>query len=228
MFKKTFISLVITSVFIINHAIAQDKPLTSTQANAIKNTPEKKIYKYDGNLAHQKLFDGLSKNYDVVFLGDSLTNGGRWSEAFIEKRVANRGIGGDTSQGILNRVDKVIALNPKTVYLMLGINDIMHDKKSAYIFERYKKIITKLTHNKINVIVQSTLLTAKPELNNEVAILNKKLLAYTKQLNLPYIDLNKDLAPSGILTDDITRDGIHLRAEVYLKWFDIIRKSGHI
>ena len=143
MFKKTFISLVITSVFIINHAIAQDKPLTSTQANAIKNTPEKKIYKYDGNLAHQKLFDGLSKNYDVVFLGDSLTNGGRWSEAFIEKRVANRGIGGDTSQGILNRVDKVIALNPKTVYLMLGINDIMHDKKSAYIFERYKKIITK-------------------------------------------------------------------------------------
>jgi hypothetical protein len=228
MLKKTLFSLVGASIFSFNNAVAQDKSLASTHVNTEKSITAKKVYKYDGNLAHQKLFDGLSKNYDVVFLGDSLTNGGRWSEAFIDKKVANRGIGGDTSQGMLNRVDKVIELNPEVVYLLLGINDIIHNKKSAYIFERYKNIITKLTNNNIKVIVQSTLLTAKPKLNKEVALLNKKLLAYTKQLNLPYIDLNKELAPSGILTDDITRDGIHLRAEAYLKWFDIIRKHGHI
>src|SRR5690242_16816098 len=45
---------------------------------------------------------------DVVMLGDSITEGVDWHELFRDQRLLNRGIGGDTSAGVLNRLDEVI------------------------------------------------------------------------------------------------------------------------
>jgi hypothetical protein len=39
----------------------------------------------------------------IVFLGDSITEGGHWSEIFGNGAVLNRGIGGDTTQDVLDR-----------------------------------------------------------------------------------------------------------------------------
>ena len=63
----------------------------------------------------------------VVFLGDSITQG--WGEdfkgEFAGMKLANRGIGGDTSRGMLIRLQEdVLALNPSAVVLLLGTNDI--------------------------------------------------------------------------------------------------------
>ena len=62
----------------------------------------------------------------VVFLGDSITQG--WhslANAFPNLRVANRGIGGDTTRGVLYRLkDDVLDLNPKAIVLLIGTNDI--------------------------------------------------------------------------------------------------------
>src|SRR3954451_1058356 len=44
---------------------------------------------------------------DVVMLGDSITEGIDWHELFPHVRILNRGIGGDTSAGVLNRLDEV-------------------------------------------------------------------------------------------------------------------------
>jgi lysophospholipase L1-like esterase len=63
----------------------------------------------------------------VVFLGDSITQG--WAEglglAFPGVKTANRGINGDTSRGVLIRLqDDVLALNPAAVVLLIGTNDL--------------------------------------------------------------------------------------------------------
>jgi lysophospholipase L1-like esterase len=62
----------------------------------------------------------------VVFLGDSITQ--EWSglgAAFPGMKVANRGISGDTSRGVLIRLqDDVLALNPAAVVLLIGTNDL--------------------------------------------------------------------------------------------------------
>ena len=63
----------------------------------------------------------------VVFLGDSITQG--WGDnmkgAFGELKVANRGISGDTTRGVLIRLQQdVLSLNPKAIVMLIGTNDI--------------------------------------------------------------------------------------------------------
>lgn len=62
----------------------------------------------------------------VVFVGDSLT--GNWKtlgKQFAGLKVANRGIGGDTSRGVLFRFQEdVLDLKPKAVVMLVGLNDL--------------------------------------------------------------------------------------------------------
>jgi lysophospholipase L1-like esterase len=67
------------------------------------------------------------QEHAIVFFGDSITQG--WSDDFRGKfpnlNVANRGISGDTSRGLLARVDEdVLALDPSAIVLLIGTNDI--------------------------------------------------------------------------------------------------------
>jgi lysophospholipase L1-like esterase len=61
----------------------------------------------------------------VVFLGDSITEG--WStlaKDFPKLKVANRGIGGDITCGVLYRLKAdVLSLNPVAIVLLIGTND---------------------------------------------------------------------------------------------------------
>jgi lysophospholipase L1-like esterase len=63
----------------------------------------------------------------VVFLGDSITQGwgGGLGAAFPGAKVANRGISGDTTRGVLVRLQEdVLALDPAAVVLLIGTNDL--------------------------------------------------------------------------------------------------------
>lgn len=68
---------------------------------------------------------------DVAFLGDSITQGwegaGRapWNETFAPLRSANFGIGGDSTQHVLWRLDngELIQADPKVVVLLIGTNN---------------------------------------------------------------------------------------------------------
>ncbi len=72
----------------------------------------------------------------IVFLGDSITQlwGDDFGGNFPGVHVANRGISGDTSRGVLIRVNEdVIALHPKAVVLLIGTNDIEEDTEPRVI-----------------------------------------------------------------------------------------------
>ena len=63
----------------------------------------------------------------VVFLGDSITQG--WGDSmggnFKELKVANRGISGDTTRGMLIRLPgDVLQLKPRGVVMLMGTNDL--------------------------------------------------------------------------------------------------------
>ena len=83
-----------------------------------------------GGLAHFKEADtmlGAAKTGEdrVVFMGDSITQGWKLDEAFPGKPYVNRGISGQTTPQMLVRFRQdVIALQPKVVVILAGINDI--------------------------------------------------------------------------------------------------------
>src|SRR5438094_352229 len=61
---------------------------------------------------------------DIIFIGNSITDGGEWSELFNDLKVKNRGISGDVTAGVLNRIDEVAQRKPAKVFLLIGINDL--------------------------------------------------------------------------------------------------------
>lgn len=72
----------------------------------------------------------------IVFVGDSLTGGWKGpmlAEAFPGLKIANRGIGGDTSRGVLFRFkEDVLDLNPRAIMLLVGGNDLSAHGNPAF------------------------------------------------------------------------------------------------
>src|SRR5437867_2555197 len=87
----------------------------------------------------------------VVLLGDSITQG--WGEDFSAwfpgLKIANRGISGDTSRGVLIRLkEDVLALRPPAVVLLIGTNDLEEKADPETIAANLRLILAKLSqHN---------------------------------------------------------------------------------
>ena len=95
---------------------------------------------------------------DIVFLGDSLTYYGDFASVFPNKVVCNLGLRGDTIQGIIDRMELVSVLEPKQVFLMIGINDV-----ATCSMEKFKELYGQLMdvvieqNPSIELIIQSVL-----------------------------------------------------------------------
>ena len=97
----------------------------------------------------------------LVFLGDSITQG--WGDNFRGHfkgvKVANRGISGDTTRGVLIRLkEDVLSLNPKGVVILIGTNDLEEKATPEVIAGNLKLIIAALKkHNaKMPIILCNT------------------------------------------------------------------------
>ena len=66
------------------------------------------------NYQKRSLFDALPiRSNDIVFLGDSITDGCEWAELLDNRHVKNRGISADRSGWLLERIDSIIAGRPR-------------------------------------------------------------------------------------------------------------------
>lgn len=172
-------------------------------------------------------------NLEIVFLGDSLTDECEWAELINNPNIKNRGISGDTTIGILNRLDDILNAKPKQIFLMFGINDFIHYRRSAeQVFEDYKKIVIEIRRKSPNteIFIQSVLPVNKTEYkvmvnNDKVIELNLYLQKLAKELSSQYIDLFSLLSDSqNQLDSSYTLDGVHLNGQAYSKWAQAIEQ----
>jgi len=165
-------------------------------------------------------------DYDVVFVGDSITRDGDWYELFPEVKAANRGIGEDTASGILNRVDSVLSTNAEKAFIMVGINDLQAGVTVDDIFFDYERIVDALLLSGMVVYVQSTLYRSdvlSAPLIAKITELNKLLADLPKRKeDVFFIDLNSSLSEGDNLKSSYTSDGLHLNGSAYGKWRDSI------
>lgn len=198
--------------------------------------------KIDSNYANwyyqsrRQLYDALTHKVDIVFLGNSITERGEWSELIQNKKVANRGIGGDNSFGVKARLQSIIAQKPSKVFIMIGINDLGRGLPVPVIVSNYQQIVAQLQKGlpKAKLYVQSVLPLNEALLkydylkgkNAKVKALNEELKKLAAQHGLTYINLHEVMGDEmGELKKDFTKDGIHLTTDAYGAWAAYLKKK---
>lgn len=168
----------------------------------------------------------MKKNIEIVLMGDSITGRGDWKNLLNKQKLVNLGVDGDTTKGILNRINTVIQLEPKMVLLMGGINDLCISIPLEESFKNYKKILKKLQEIDTKIVVQAILLTQMPSVNKKVNIFNSMLEEYCLKEEISFINLNKSFSnKKGLLKEELTTDGLHLGQKAYLAWAYKLKKE---
>jgi lysophospholipase L1-like esterase len=204
------------------------KPIKS---NHEKNDRTKSAY-YQHRLSQFRLFNKtITENQKIVLLGDSITSEGLWHELFPSGIVLNRGIGGDTTTGLLTRLEEsVFSVKQQKLFIMIGINDIFLSKVPVdFIISEYKNILNMVRKRSptTKIYVQSVLPMGGSwrRFNTTIRKLNNRLNELCKTFKVKYIDLyDSFLNSDGVLAEKYSLDGIHPNSEGYLLWKSKIKK----
>ncbi len=170
---------------------------------------------------------------DVVFLGNSITDGGEWSELFSDLKIKNRGISGDITAGVLARLEEVAERKPDRVFLLIGTNDLARGLtpdsvvKNILLTSAYLREASPATQ----LFVQSILPvneafgkfgghTSKAA---QIKAINAKLQSEANAHRYTYLDLFTAFADeNGKLKKELTNDGLHLTGKGYLLWKHLV------
>ena len=163
----------------------------------------------------------------VLFLGDSITEGGLWSDLFPELPTSNRGIGGEASYDLLERLDSAIN-DPIAVSLMIGTNDLHGPRKerdTTKIAGRTDEIIRRIRSlaPSAQVFVNSVL-PRTSFFAEQIKDLNERNRAAAARHGATYVDLWPTFADAaGAIRPDYARDNIHLTPAGYVAWAEVLR-----
>jgi lysophospholipase L1-like esterase len=159
----------------------------------------------------------LQKN-DIVFVGNSITEGFPLSELFNSVRIKNRGIGGDNSFDILYRIDDILKYQPKSIFLMVGINDIHQRLPEEITMTNISQILKKIKETNTTIYIQSILPTSDSAINVIVRKYNQRLKKLAKNEQNKFIDLYPKFISRNKIADSLTYDGLHLTTQGYKIW----------
>lgn len=181
-----------------------------------------------------KVQNMYARKSGIVFVGDSITQEYNVYEFYPGMDVYNRGIGGDTTVGLLKRLDvSVFDLKPKTVVLLIGTNDLaLLDTTVEVIYENITQILQRIKaqFKDVDILLQSVYPVIEPKnmekhdkrTNENINALNKLL---TTIKDVTYINMHKHLLKDNKLNTDYTRDGLHMNDLGYSVITNILLKS---
>ena len=165
---------------------------------------------------------------DVVFAGDSLVERCNWEELYPDLAVKNRGIGGDSINGVRVRLETIMLTQPKKLFIYVGINDILHGREVENIIGRYRELLDELSHYDCKIYIQSLMPVSASQDDAEricldVNEINERLRGMCEERGFTFIDLWADYAGEDwALKDEYYYDGVHINATAYKHWKEIL------
>lgn len=175
----------------------------------------------------------------IIFLGNSITEGGRWRQLLKDSTIINRGIAGDNTFGVLARLDEIVKLKPASLFVLIGTNDLSKKIPDEAILENIFTMISRIKAGsaKTKIFIQSILPVNETverfpqQFNNSMHIntINDQLARYATRLRYTYVDLyEKFIDNQGRLDAKYTFDGLHLNAAGYQRWVEILKELKHL
>lgn len=177
----------------------------------------------------------VNKN-TIVFLGNSITQVGKWQVLLPDKKVINKGISGDVTKGVLARIEDCLSAKPEKIFVMIGINDLKIGLAVDSITIGQTKIIKQIKKlsPQTRIYMQSTLPVNESmlaniykRLNNEaINQMNAALKLVCKQQKVGYLDVHSTLTDqNGQLKQALSTDGLHLKPEAYVIWVNYLKTN---
>jgi lysophospholipase L1-like esterase len=185
-----------------------------------------------------KILNQYAKKGQIVFTGSSLMEQFPIYEFMqhykLEKAIYNRGIGGFTTEEMLQELDTMVFdLEPSKIFLNIGTNDLNTEEyKKEDLINRYEEILLKITTRlpdaKIYLMAYYPVNGAydfgsefskellKVRTNTRIREANRAVESLAKKLNLRYIDVNQNLYDeNGNLKQEFSVEGIHMYGNGY-------------
>lgn len=211
--------------------------------------PDKKESPKNPGAVFQEYYNNKCQSYSVqnanlakgqiVFIGDSITDLYILDDHYADLPLAsyNRGIGGDTTAGVLDRLQvSIFDIQPSVVVLMIGSNDINGGIDSDEILQRYEAIIdsiyTALPEVDLycmSIIPQNKDLETYTEIRvdkttSAILAINPRIQALAESKDAIYLDLFSLLADeNNLLIQDYSDDGIHLNNNGLSVWTALLK-----
>lgn len=172
-------------------------------------------------------------------LGNSITFWCDWHELTGSTKIKNRGIPGDITFGVLDRLEEVINGKPSKVFILIGINDLARNIPESIILQNYRRMIKALKARSpsTKVYVQSMLpvndsfgkLVNHCNKGQEILRINGLLKALSVEEKVNYVDLHKHFTEdTGKLRQEFTWDGVHLTLSGYQQWVKVLREGKYL
>ena len=168
-------------------------------------------------------------NVDLIFLGDSITEGWEgsgkkaWEKYYARRNAVNAGIVSDRTQNVLWRLDhgNFDGITPKLAVVLIGTNT--YGETPEQIVEGIQAIVAKVRTKSPKTKVLVLCLFPRAKNNEEPAKVNKLLPKLNDDKNVFVLNINHNfLAPDGTLPKELFSDGLHPNAKGYQIWAESI------
>ena len=181
--------------------------------------------------------EAADSNPDVVFLGDSITDGWRsggkkvWDENFAPLHALNLGISGDRTQHVLWRIDhgEFDHVKPKVIVLMIGTNNTGKGRNSTAetiegVTAVVKSLRSKVPGAKILLLGIFPRGEKDTPIRGELKEINAAIAKLDDGKKVVYLDIGqKFLETDGTLSKEIMPDLLHPNKKGYRIWAEAIK-----
>jgi len=175
----------------------------------------------------------------IIFLGNSITEMGRWAYLLGDSTVVNRGIGGDVTFGVLKRINDIIVRQPSKLFLLIGINDISKDVPDVVIADNIRKIIEQVQHQSASTkIYLESILPVNPDIphfpqhydkNPHVISTNKLLQQVAANAGVVFVDTYSLFNDgTGKLKKEFTWEGLHVNPAGFEYWIKYLKQKKYL
>lgn len=186
------------------------------------------------NGRHEALLKRVKEgNIDLLFVGDSITEGwgnnSVWQKTYAPMKAANIGIGGDTTENVLWRLEngEVEGISPKVAVLLIGTNNFGLEGHSPDAVAKGVAAVVQSLRKKLPT-TRILLLAIFPrdekpntDMRKRIRTVNEQIVKLDDRKNVRFLDIGAKLSnPDGSLSKEVMPDFLHLSEKGYQIWAD--------
>jgi lysophospholipase L1-like esterase len=189
---------------------------------------------------HQQNLAARSPDTELLLMGDSITDFWRNEEGayagkpildqyFGQWQIANFGIAGDTTQGVLYRLQngEGEGFSPRAIMLMIGTNNTIRNN-AAEIAEGVGAVVLSLERHfpEAEILLLGVFPRGNPgdAVRGTIAEINRIIGRLDDRDAVHYLDIGDVfLEPDGSISTDVMSDRLHPSTEGYRRWAEAVK-----